>query len=183
MPKEKKYYINNKEFLQYLIQRQLTNLTAKQRYLIDDFIGKSILKICIKYSTKFNFARYTYRDEMVSSAIVACTKAIDKYDTQYENPLAYFTMIAHNAFIQYIVREKKQSYIKRELLTNMNSHDFLNNINEDELAMVENAVNILTQNESGENLDYFDKREEERLERKRLKQEEKLNENNIDYMI
>ena len=171
--KEKKYYINNKEFLQYLIKRKLTNLTPRQRYQVNDFIGKSILKICIKYSTKFNFSGYTYRDEMVSSAILACTKAIDNYDVEYENPLAYFTMIAHNAFIQYIVKEKKQSYIKREMLTNMNSHEFLNSVDEDEQAMVENAVNILTQNEGGENLDYFKKRDEDRLERKKLNKKKK----------
>lgn len=182
-PKEKKFYVNNKEFLQHLVERKSLTNNKFEQYKNEKYIGEQIIKICNKYASKFNFSRYTYRDEMVSEGIIACTKAIDNYNTSYENPLAYFTMIAHNAFIQYITREKKQSYIRRELLLNMNSHEFMNNIDEDEVSMVENAVNVLTQSANSENLEYFEKREEERLQRKQTKQENKNNLNNIEYML
>ena len=64
-------------------------------------------------SHKYNFAQYTFRDEMVSDAIENCVMYFDNFDPKKsKNPFAYFTQIIYFAFIRRIQKEKKQLYIK-----------------------------------------------------------------------
>jgi DNA-directed RNA polymerase specialized sigma24 family protein len=56
---------------------------------------------------------------MISDGIENCIVAIDNFDPRKsDNPFAYFTMIAWNAFIRRIQREKKQTYIKHKNMQN-----------------------------------------------------------------
>jgi DNA-directed RNA polymerase specialized sigma24 family protein len=52
---------------------------------------------------------------MVADGIENCIYSIDNFDPEKSNnPFAYFTQIAWNAFIRRIQKEKKQSYIKHK---------------------------------------------------------------------
>ena len=49
-----------------------------------------------------------------------CIAAVDNFDnTKTNNPFAYFTQIAWNAFIRRIHKEKKQTYIKHKNFENI----------------------------------------------------------------
>jgi DNA-directed RNA polymerase specialized sigma24 family protein len=64
---------------------------------------------------------YTYRDEMVADAIENCVSAAHSFDPdKSNNPFAYFTQIAWNAFIRRIQKEKKQSYVKHKNFEHIN---------------------------------------------------------------
>ena len=79
----------------------------------------AIIQICDRLATRNNFSGYTYLDEMVAEAKLACISALikRKYNPEKsENPFAYFTMIAWNAFIQVIKDEHKETYIKHKEL-------------------------------------------------------------------
>ena len=62
---------------------------------------------------------YSYRDDMIADGIENCVASVDNFDPdKSNNPFAYFTQIAWNAFIRRIAKEKKQSYIKHKNFEN-----------------------------------------------------------------
>jgi len=117
--KKPKHYINNKTLLEEMIKYKQAiadaeaNGTSKPR--ISRYIGESLMMICNKLSNKFNFINYTYKDEMIADGIENCIAAVDNFDpSKSNNPFAYFTQIAWNAFVRRIQKEKKQTYIKHK---------------------------------------------------------------------
>ena len=68
----------------------------------------------------------SYRDEMIGDAIENCVAAAHNFDpNKSTNPFSYFTMVAWNAFIRRIGREKKQAYIKYKNINNGLLNDLL----------------------------------------------------------
>jgi DNA-directed RNA polymerase specialized sigma24 family protein len=69
---------------------------------------------------------YSYKDEMIADAIENCVSAAHSFDPEKSNnPFAYFTQIAWNAFIRRISKEKKQAYIKHKNFEQTNLLDDL----------------------------------------------------------
>jgi DNA-directed RNA polymerase specialized sigma24 family protein len=134
--KKKVHYVNNKtlfeEMQKYKAARILAVSEEKTAPKIPRYIGECLLMICTKLATKPNFASYTYKDEMIADGIENCIAAVDNFDPdRYNNPFAYFTQIAWNAFIRRISKEKKQSYIKHKNYQN----SFLMDIQEEGVSM------------------------------------------------
>ena len=112
-------YINNKSFYTAMIEHKSkteeNKRLNKNRPQISNYIGECILKICTNLSKKPNFNGYSsqWKQEMISDAIIDCVAAIDNFNPdKTNNPFAYFTQIAWNAFIRRIHKEKKETYIK-----------------------------------------------------------------------
>ena len=128
MAREKKkpiHYVNNKEFLEAIIQRKELIKEAEEAGAstpqISNYLGECILKIANHLSYRPNFINYTYREEMISDGIENCLQYIDKFDpAKSKNPFAYFTQIIYYAFIRRITKEKKQQSIKEKLLKETN---------------------------------------------------------------
>jgi DNA-directed RNA polymerase specialized sigma24 family protein len=116
--KSKRHYVNNKDFYDAIVvykQRLQENPEAR----VPDYIGQCIMAICTKLSTKPNFIGYSYRDEMIADGIENCISAVAGFNPEKSNnPFAYFTQIAWNAFIRRITKEKKQQYIKHKNVIN-----------------------------------------------------------------
>jgi len=79
-----------------------------------DVIGKYIMDLTNRLSTRYNFKNYTYIDVMISEAIENLCKAVVKYDPTKCNSsiFNYFTTIAWHAFQFRIIEEEKQHYTK-----------------------------------------------------------------------
>lgn len=110
---------------------------------IPEAIGGSIMLICTNLTKKGNFSAYSlqYKQEMVSDAIVDCISAIANFDPdKTNNPFAYFTSIAWNAFIRRIQKEKKQQYIK---LKNY-EQTFVNTEGQEHLDAAQHKFNEIT---------------------------------------
>ena len=128
MAREKKkpiHYVNNKEFLEAIIQRKELIKEAEEAGAstpqISNYLGECILKIANHLSYRPNFINYTYREEMISDGIENCLQYIDKFDPEKsKNPFAYFTQIIYYAFIRRITKEKKQQSIKEKILRETN---------------------------------------------------------------
>ena len=121
--KSKNHYVNNKTLFEEMKKYKAARINSQENDLpapkIPRYIGECLLMICTKLATKPNFSGYTYRDEMVADGIENCIAAVDNFDPdRYNNPFAYFTQIAWNAFIRRISKEKKQSYIKHKNFQN-----------------------------------------------------------------
>ncbi len=127
---KKPHYVNNKEFLQAMIDWKATVVEAEandeSRPQVTNYIGECFLKIANHLSYRPNFINYTYREEMISDGIENCLQYIDNFDPEKsKNPFAYFTQIIYFAFVRRITREKKQSKIKDKLLKSSNLEDMI----------------------------------------------------------
>ena len=116
-------YINNKTLYGAMIQYKNALKEAidndKPKPQVSNYIGQSILLICNNLAKKPNFSGYTYKQDMISDGIIDCISAVDNFDPdKTNNPFAYFTQIAWNAFIRRIHKEKKQTYIKHKNFEN-----------------------------------------------------------------
>lgn len=118
-------YVNGKQ-----LHQSLVDWYASGKEDIPFIIIDAIMQICDRLGTKGNFRNYTYKEDMIGSAIEKCFVAVQgkKYDLERanENPFAYFTQIAYNEFIRIITDEKKQSYIKHKSLQDHMTQSMLN---------------------------------------------------------
>lgn len=115
-----KHYCSNKELYSEMChykaqyeQFKRNEITKEPR--MSDAIGLAIIQICTNLAVRANFSGYTYKDEMIADAIENCVFAAKSFDPdKTNNPFAYFTMVAWNAFIRRISKEKRQTYIKHK---------------------------------------------------------------------
>lgn len=118
------HYVNNADFLAAIVEYKKSIKEAEKSGLprpqVTNYIGECILKIANHLSYKPNFINYSYRDEMISDGIENCMQYINNFDPEKSsNPFSYFTQIIYFAFLRRINREKKQSYIKNQLVQQM----------------------------------------------------------------
>lgn len=124
----KKNYVNNKDFLEALIDYRKKRLHAEENDeeepRIPDYIGKCFYQIANRLATKPNFSGYSYKDEMISDGLENAIQAINNFDPdKSNNPFAYFTQIIWYAFLRRIDKEKRQMYIKHKVTENASVMD------------------------------------------------------------
>ena len=129
--KKKTDYINNKTFYNELV-KYLDNIKdcenqGKPKPQISRYIGEAILELCTRMSYRPNFNGYTkqWKDEMISDALLNCLAVVENFNPEHEkkNPFGYFSLIAWNAFLRRIEKEKLEQYVKHKNLENMSIHD------------------------------------------------------------
>ena len=122
---KKPHYVDNKKFLQAMIDWKETCVEAensgKERPPITSYIGESFLKIATHLSYRPNFINYTYRDEMISDGIENCLQYVSNFNPEKsKNPFAYFTQIIYYAFLRRIAKEKKQTHVRNKIIESDN---------------------------------------------------------------
>lgn len=119
-----KHYVNNKTLYEEMVKHhemlRYCEKNNKPKPKVSNYVGEAILLICNRLSYKPNFINYTYKEEMISDGIENCIMAVDSFNPEKSNnPFAYFTQIAFNAFLRRIQKEKKQTYIKHKNFENL----------------------------------------------------------------
>ena len=119
--KKSEHYVNNKEFLQAMIEYKDRCEKAQKRGRknppVTNYIGSCFLKIANHLSYRPNFINYTFRDDMISDGIENCLQYLNNFNPKKSNnPFAYFTQIIYYAFVRRIQKEKKQSNIKYKMI-------------------------------------------------------------------
>ena len=119
--KKSEHYVNNKEFLQAMIEYKDKCEKAQKRGRknppVTNYIGSCFLKIANHLSYRPNFINYTFRDDMISDGIENCLQYLNNFNPKKSNnPFAYFTQIIYYAFVRRIQKEKKQSHIKYKMI-------------------------------------------------------------------
>ena len=115
------HYVNNKDFLDAIIEYKKSVREAEEQGLpkprIPKYIGECFLKIANHLSFKPNFVNYIFKDDMISDGIENCVQYIHNFNPEKsQNPFAYFTQIIYYAFLRRIQREKRQLEIKNKIL-------------------------------------------------------------------
>ena len=119
--RKSEHYVNNKEFLEALINYrakcQRAEEAGESRPVIPRYIGECFLKIANHLSYKPNFVNYMFREDMISDGIENCVQYIKNFNPEKSsNPFAYFTQIIHYAFLRRIQKEKRQMDIRGKLI-------------------------------------------------------------------
>ena len=119
--KKSEHYVNNKEFLQAMIEYKdrcdKADKRKRKRPPVTNYIGECFLKIANHLSYRPNFINYTFRDDMISDGIENCVQYMSNFNPEKsKNPFAYFTQIIYYAFLRRIQKEKKQLEIKTKII-------------------------------------------------------------------
>jgi len=115
--KNKPHYVDNKKFLQAMIDWKLTCEESDEQLPVTNYIGECFLKIATHLSYRPNFINYTYRDEMIADGIENCLQYVSNFNAEKsKNPFAYFTQIIYYAFLRRIAKEKKQTHVRNKLI-------------------------------------------------------------------
>lgn len=113
-----KHYINNRDLYDCIVKYRETCRglpSGSELPPIPDYVGKCFMLICKKLATRWNFAGYTYREELELDGIENCTAAFHNFDPDKSTyPFTYFSKVAFNAFRRRIMKERKQTYIKHK---------------------------------------------------------------------
>ena len=128
--KKSEHYVDNKKFLQAMIEYKDKCDKAEQRNRkappVTNYIGECFLKIANHLSYRPNFINYTFRDDMISDGIENCLQYLKNFNPKKSNnPFAYFTQIIYYAFIRRIQKEKKQTSIKYKMIEDANLDDMV----------------------------------------------------------
>jgi len=148
--KQNEHYVNNKEFTQAVAEHneavKLAESKGKTPPRMSNYIGECIYKIATRLSTRPNFINYTYRDEMICDAIENCIQYIGNFNREKsDNAFAYITQICYYAFLRRIQKEKKQVFIKQQVISDITAETF-DTIDGDTTGMVNSNVEWLQDN-------------------------------------
>ena len=150
--KQNQHYVNNKEFTEAVAEHneavKLAESKGKTPPKMSNYIGECIYKIATRLSTRPNFINYTYRDEMICDAIENCIQYIGNFNREKsDNAFAYVTQICYYAFLRRIQKQKKQLFVKQEILKETGiSEAAFDTIDGDTSGMVNSNVEWLQDN-------------------------------------
>jgi len=187
------HYINNKEFLQALIEYQADikkcKKEGKPKPYVTDYIAMCFLQIAQRLSYRPNFINYTYKDDMISDGLENCLAYMHNFNpTKSKNPFAYFTQIIYYAFLRRIQKEKKQQYIKYKVFTDHQSgleeeHEKLSNDFINEKGSADFHIHIKEFIDDMERKEKEKKQKREMKKAEREKKEQKTPENNLEFWM
>lgn len=129
------YYVKNKDFslavCEYVKECNDAIERGEEVPKVTNYIAECFMKIANGLSSKGNFARYTYREDMVLDAIENCLRAIANYNidastrTGVPNAFGYFTQICYYAFLRRLAKEKRQAEIRTKFIAEGGIEDFM----------------------------------------------------------
>lgn len=113
----KKHYVNNKDFLESIVEYKNACDAARDRGkqipVIPDYIGECIFHMSTRIARRPNFSGYSFKEDMIMDGVENCLKYIEKFNPEKSsNPFAYFSQVIWFAFLQRIAKEKKFLYTK-----------------------------------------------------------------------
>lgn len=102
-------YASNAELLQeFHASKELGKLTPR--------MGELLRLIAENYASKPNWAQYSYREDMVSHAIVVLCSNWHKFDPEKSSNLfAYYTTAVYRAFLHYLAMEADLANVRDDL--------------------------------------------------------------------
>ena len=145
--KEKPHYVDNKKFLQAMIEyRDKCNKAeekGRKKPEVTNYIGECFLKIANHLSYRPNFINYTYRDDMISDGIENCLQYMSNFNPdKSNNPFAYF--------IRRIQKEKKQMLVKSKMIQNAGIENMMDSIAGDDTQYQSAMLEFLQRNSKEE---------------------------------
>jgi len=105
------HYVTNAQLLEAIAADKANGNKLSEK------LGNYLYMIAERYSYSSSFAGYSFREDMVSFAVVNLCANWYKFDpAKSDNPFAFYTTAAYRSFLQYLADEKKQRDIRDKML-------------------------------------------------------------------
>lgn len=133
---ETKHYIDNKKFLDALVEYQKevrkAEKNGEEKPIVSEYIGDCFIKIANHLAYKSNFINYSFRDEMILDAIENCLTYMHNFNPKKStNPFAYFTQITYYAFVRRIQKEKRHLQTKYKYIESIDMDNIIRQIHDE----------------------------------------------------
>lgn len=113
----KGHYVTNAQLLEAIARDKANGMKLSPQ------LAKYLYMIAERYSYTPSFGGYSFREDMVSFAVVNLCANWHKFNPEKsDNPFAFFTTAAYRSFLQYLADEKKQRDIRDQLLVDAGSN-------------------------------------------------------------
>lgn len=117
---KERFYVKNKDLIAELIKWRDSAEKPEDR-IISEELGKMIIAIGEKMLNRSEFRNYTkeLKEDMLGMFELKLIKGLKNYNFKFNNPFAFFTTAAWNAFLTIISKYYKQQNIKKTLMTKL----------------------------------------------------------------
>jgi hypothetical protein len=116
------HYVKNADLLaEFLVAKKAGKLTDK--------LAGYLMQIAEKYSFHPWFANYSFREDMVCTAVVNLCANWHKFNPEKQeipNPFSYYTTACYRSFLSYLDDERKERDIRDQLLIEAGSNPSFN---------------------------------------------------------
>lgn len=119
-PNKERFYCKNKDLTAELVKWRDSAEKPEDRTISEE-LGKMIIAIGEKMLNRSEFRNYPkeLKEDMLGMFELKLIKGLKNYNFKFNNPFAFFTTAAWNAFLTVISKHYKQQNIKKELMTKL----------------------------------------------------------------
>jgi len=115
-----KYYLTNATLLPEVIK-------CREAGKISDKLARMLMLLTDRYSRSSKFGGYTFREDMVSEALInLCQNALKFDPANSSNPFAFYTTAIYHSFLQFLNNEKKHRNIRDMMLIELGENPSFN---------------------------------------------------------
>lgn len=169
------HYVNSAELYRALVEWKKERVAAQQANRpatpLPDFVAECVYKIAEGFSMKGQFARYTYREDMIGEAMRNCLLYLHNFDPdKSENAFAYVTEIIKRAFVGYLEKEESQLYVKMKVVQDAEETRSYNRQDRDQRGYANTYVSYLQEN-MGDVIVRFEQKKQAKKERAAARKE------------
>lgn len=119
-PRKRGHYITNAQLLPEVLR-------AKGLGYVTNELARMFKLITERYATKSWFSGWSFRDDMVSFALLnLCANGLKFNPARSSNPFAFYTTAIRRSFLQYMAEERKHRNIRDSLLLDAGANPSLN---------------------------------------------------------
>lgn len=134
--KSKEYYVDPVKFsaamIEYVTEARAAKEQGEERPAIPEYIGECFLKIATNMASSGRFVGYTYKDEMISDALLNCCTYVDRFNPEVSiKAFEYFSQICWYAFMGRVNKEKKEQSGRYRYIDSLDIDSFIHQIHED----------------------------------------------------
>lgn len=142
---KKNMYVDNQKFYsemcKYVTAYNEAVKNGKTTPVMNDYLGRTFLDIATNLASKYNFAAYKFKEDMISNAVFDMVRYAHKFNPEKtNNPFAYFTQVSFFAFIRTIQKEKKILYTKYKAINNSELFGLLAESTDDDDHIIINDI-------------------------------------------
>lgn len=119
-PNKERFYCKNKDLTVELEKWRDSSDIPEERILSEE-LGRMILAIGEKMLNRSEFRNYSkeLKEDMLGMFALKLIKGLKNYNFKFNNPFAFFTTAAWNAFLTVIGKHYKQQNIKKDLMVKL----------------------------------------------------------------
>lgn len=117
---KERFYCKNKDLILEL-EKWRDSAEKPEERIISEELGKMIIAVGEKMLNRAEFRNYPkeLKEDMLGMFELKLIKGLKNYNFKFNNPFAFFTTAAWNAFLTVIGKHYKQQNIKKDLMTKL----------------------------------------------------------------